>query len=152
MTDSAAFHHWFERRQGDWISERRYIYNGANKPINLTTAFNVVKDGNEVIVAWTGRTTGEMILTINGDTLERSRDYFGDGSHDSTISLIDDDTLLLHTHYDGTIYREEIRFLKGDKYALRQTIGFNDVTGETKLVGQYYEYRATFEPQTTEGG
>ena len=55
--------------------------------------------------------------------------------------MIDEDTLLLHTHYDGTIFREEIRFLKGDKYALRQTIGFDDVTGETKIVGQYYERR-----------
>lgn len=153
MTDSAAFHHWFERRQGDWVSERRYLFNPERgKPVNMVTNFNVTKDGDQVVVAWTGNTTGEMVLTINGDTLERSRDYFGDGSHDSRISLIDDDTLLLHTHYDGTIFREEIRFLKGDQYALRQTIGFDDVTGKTKIVGQYYEYRATIEPQTTEGG
>lgn len=134
--------YWFERRTGLWRSERRYLFNPA-KPnaANMTTNFEVTKDRSKVEVTWTGQTSGTMELGINGTTLERSRDYFGDGSHDSTLSMIDEDTLLLHTHYDGTIFREEIRFLKGDKFALRQTIGFSDTTSAPVIVGQYFECR-----------
>lgn len=140
----SAIDYWFQRRVGSWVSERRYLFNPAEpKPVNMTTKFNVSKKASKVVVDWTGQTSGTMDLVINGTTLERSRDYFGSGSHDSTMSMIDEDTLLLHTHYDGTIFREEIRLLKSDRIALRQTIGFSDTTSETLIIGQYAESRSS---------
>ena len=81
-----------------------------------------------------------MELNLEGDLLHRSRDYFGPGAHASRLSMVDGDTLVLHTSYDGLSFREEIRYVKND-YALRQTIGFSDKTGEAALVGQYHEQR-----------
>lgn len=142
MTNQAEFANWLDQRCGSWVSERRYLFNlPSDKPVNLTTNFTVDKVGAlRWQVTWSGKTNGIMELCLEGDLLHRSRDYFGPGSHSSRLSLIDEDTLLLNTHYDGTIFREEIRYLKKD-YALRQTIGFSDTTGEPTLVGQYYEYR-----------
>lgn len=140
---TAAIAHWLDRRTGSWSSQRRYIFDmKTQKQSVMETSFRIEKVGAlRWQVVWTGQTEGIMELTLEGDTLHRSRDYFGDGSHSSRVSLIDDDTLLLQTHYDGTIFREEIRFLKQDNYALRQTVGFDEATGRVKLVGQYYEER-----------
>lgn len=133
---------WLNRRIGSWRSERRYIFNMENpKPVNLTTNFTVEQLGAlRWQVTWSGQTSGVMELNLEGDLLHRSQDYFGSGAHSSRVSLIDEDTMLFHTHYDGTIFREEIKYLKAD-YALRQTVGFDDVTGKAKLVGQYFEVR-----------
>ncbi len=141
MTQS-VFANWLDRRVGSWRSERRYIFNlKTGKPSNMTTNFTIDKVGAlRWQVSWAGPTSGLMELNLEGNLLHRSRDYFGPGSHPSRVSLIDEDTLLLNTHYDGLIYREEIRLLKSD-YALRQTVGFCDRTGEAKIMGQYAEFR-----------
>lgn len=142
MSNQTEFAAWLDRRVGSWTSERRYLFNMETlKPTSLTTEFIVDKVGAlRWQVAWKGQTEGLMELNLEGDLLHRSRDYFGPGSHSSRLSLIDKDTLLLNTSYDGLSYREEIRYVKND-YVLRQTIGFSDTTGRPALVGQYMELR-----------
>lgn len=134
---------WFWRTAGKWRSERRYLFDlESNQPVNLTTEFEIAEqDHSRWTVTWTGKTNGTMELHLDGDLLHRSRDYFGKGAHSSRVSMIDEDTVCLHTHYDGLIFREEIRMLKNDMYRLRQTVGFCDKTGAAKIVGQYFETR-----------
>jgi len=139
-----TFQQWFDRTCGTWTSERRYIFNMKTmKPTNLTTNFTIDpgERGNQYVVNWQGQTSGTMELTLEGGLLHRSRDYFGEGAHTSSLQQIDDDTIVLHTQYDGMKFREEIRFLAEDTLRLRQTIGYDEVTGVPKLVGQYYETR-----------
>lgn len=140
------FINWFDRTVGDWTSERRYLFNMKKKtPVNLTTDFSITHGGarESYVVDWTGKTSGTMVLTVERGYLKRSRDYFGEGNHDSKLSLIDHDAILLQTSYGGNTYREEIRLLDNDNIRLRQTIGFSDETGEPTLVGQYAEFRTT---------
>lgn len=144
MTGNPKALKWFDRTCGTWTSERRYIFNMKTmKPTNLTTDFTIDHGdrGNEYIVSWQGQTSGTMELILEGDHLHRSRDYFGEGSHSSKIEMIDDDTIVLRTQYDGMKFREEIRMLAADTLRLRQTVGFDEVTGAPKLVGQYWEVR-----------
>ena len=146
MTGNPKALKWFDRTCGSWTSERRYIFNMKTmKPTNLTTNFSINhgERGNEYVVEWTGQTKGTMELILEGNNLHRSRDYFGDGSHTSKIEMIDDDTIVLRTQYDGMKFREEIRMLASDTLRLRQTIGYDEVTGVPRLVGQYYETRVT---------
>jgi len=136
---------WFRRTTGSWTSERRYLFNlETGKPTNMTTEFSIVEEPrNRFVVTWKGNTKGTMELHLEGDLLHRSRDYFDQGQdgHASRVSVIDEDTIVLHTHYNGLIFREEIRLLKSDTYRLRQTVGFCDKTGVAKIVGQYFETR-----------
>lgn len=109
----------------------------------MTTTFSVDEGerGNQFVVQWQGNTSGTMELELNGTTLSRSRDYFGDGAHSSEVEVIDRDTIVLHTEYDGMKVREEIRMLLDDTMRLRQTVGVDKKTLQTRLVGQYYEQR-----------
>ena len=139
-----TFQQWFDRTCGTWTSERRYIFNMKTmKPTNLTTKFTIDPGelGNQYVVNWQGQTSGTMELTLAGVELHRSRDYFGEGAHTSRLERIDDDTIVLLTQYNGLKFREEIRLLAEDTIRLRQTIGFDEVTGAPKLVGQYSEFR-----------
>lgn len=140
---SLPFAVWFDRCIGKWNSERRYIFNmKTQKPTNLTTIFDLQRSGEDHFgysIEWRGNTEGIMDFRLDGATLKRSRDYFGDGAHDSVMSMIDHDTLVTTTQYDGLIFREEIRLLRADTVRLRQTIGFDEKTLETRLVGQYFE-------------
>ena len=139
-----TFQQWFDRTCGTWTSERRYIFNMKTmKPTNLTTKFTIDpgERGNQYVVNWQGQTSGTMELTLEGDQLHRSRDYFGEGAHTSRLERIDDDTIVLRTQYDGMKFREEIRLLAEDTIRLRQTVGFDENTGVPKLVGQYWEVR-----------
>ena len=134
---------WFRRTCGTWTSERRYLFAPKMKPVNMTTTFSVDEGerGNQFVVQWQGNTSGTMELELNGTTLSRSRDYFGDGAHSSEVEVIDRDTIVLHTEYDGMKVREEIRMLLDDTMRLRQTVGVDKKTLQTRLVGQYYEQR-----------
>lgn len=134
---------WFRRTCGTWSSERRYLFNlESNRPSIMSSTFSVDElPYNKFQVSWDGNSSGIMELGLEGDTLKRSRDAFGRGSNDSTVSAIDDDTILLHTHYNRLIFREEIRLIKHDCYRLRQAVGFCDKTGVAKIVGQYFETR-----------
>ena len=131
------------RYVGSWTSERRYLFAPKLKPVNMTTNFTVVEGSlsNVFVVEWTGKTEGEMILTLQGDTLHRSRDYFGEGANSSKLEVVDQDTLVLRTEYDGLRFREEIRLIEQDCFRLRQTVGFNLKTGQLTLAGQYIETR-----------
>ena len=138
------FINWFDRTCGTWTSERRYIFNMKTmKPANMTTNFTIEGGelGNQYVVNWTGQTSGTMELTLDGDQLHRSRDYFGEGAHTSQLEQIDEDTIVLRTQYDGLKFREEIRLLAEDTIRLRQTIGFDENTGAPKILGQYFERR-----------
>lgn len=138
-----TFQQWFDRTCGSWTSERRYLFAPKFKPANMTTNFTIDpgERGNQYIVDWQGQTTGTMELTLVGDVLHRSRDYFGDGANSSKLELVDEDCIVLRTEYDGTRFREEIRLIENDCYRLRQTVGFDKVTGALRLVGQYLESR-----------
>ena len=133
---------WFRRTCGEWTSERRYIFAPALKPVNMTTNFTI-SEGNhgKFIVDWTGQTAGQMILTLDGDTLHRSRDYFGDGANSSKVEVIDHDCIVLRTQYDGMRFREEVRMIEEDCFRLRQTVGYDLKTGQLRLAGQYIETR-----------
>ena len=142
MSNQSDFATWLDRRVGSWTSQRRYLFNlETKKPVDMVTEFQINKVGSlRWQVVWSGQTEGIMELNLEGDLLHRSRDYFGSGSHASRLSMIDKDTLLLHTSYDGLTFREEIRLLK-NRYALRQTVGFSDETGDATIMGQYAEFR-----------
>jgi len=138
-----TFQQWFNRTCGIWTSERRYLFAPKFKPVNLTTNFTIDfgERDNQYVVNWQGQTSGTMELTLDGDTLHRSRDYFGDGANSSKLELVDDDTIALYTQYDGLKFREEIKLLAVDTLRLRQTVGFDEKTGVPKLCGQYFEVR-----------
>lgn len=144
MTTDPRIAKWFDRTQGTWSSERRYIFNMKTmKPSNMTTKFTIDpgERGNQYVVNWQGNTSGTMELTLEDNKLHRSRDYFGEGAHTSTVEAIDDDAIVLRTQYDGLKFREEIRLLAADTIRLRQTIGYDEKTGAPRIVGQYYEAR-----------
>ena len=133
---------FLRRTVGSWSSERRYLFAPALKPVNMTTEFTI-SEGNhgKFIVDWTGKTEGQMILTLDGDTLHRSRDYFGDGANSSKIQVIDQDCIVLRTSYDGMRFREEVRMIEEDCFRLRQTVGYDLETGQLRIAGQYIETR-----------
>lgn len=138
---------WFYRTCGSWTSERRYLFAPKFKPVNMTTEFTISDTGRGGVyqVDWTGQTQGQMILTLDASQklLERSRDYFdkGQDGHTSRVTVIDADTICLHTEYDGTRFREEIRLIESDMFRLRQTVGYNLNNGQLVLAGQYFESR-----------
>lgn len=142
MANSQALK-FLRRTCGKWTSERRYIFAPKFKPVNMVTEFELapLELGNNFLVTWTGQTTGEMRLTLEGDVLHRSRDYFGDGANSSQVQVIDDDCIVMRTQYDGTRFREEVRLIEHDCYRLRQTVGYNLETGKLVLAGQYFETR-----------
>jgi len=82
-----------------------------------------------------------MEVEVVGDELRRSRSYFSDEETYQRMFWIDADTVVFRTAYDGTSYREEIRFLD-DNTRLRQTVGRDEETGSITLVGQYFEERS----------
>lgn len=133
---------FFRRTCGTWTSQRRYLFAPKLKPANMTTDFTL-SEGNDgkFIVDWKGQTEGQMILTLDGDTLHRSRDYFGDGANSSRIEVIDQDCIVMRTEYNGTRFREEVRLIEEDYYRLRQTVGYSLRTGQLVLAGQYFETR-----------
>jgi len=144
MTDH---YEWFRRTVGQWTSERRYIFNlKTKKPTNLTTEFSIqpITEGDyDFQVIWTGQTNGAMCLKLSGNELHRDIGYFTSEPTTSLLELIDPDTLLMHTAYDGCRFREEIRLLECDNIRLRQTIGHDLETNKVILVGQYFEERVS---------
>lgn len=142
MTD---FHEWFRRTAGRWTSARRYLYNlKTKKPTNLTTEFTIGAciDGEwDFSVEWSGQTSGTMNLKLLGNELHRDIGYFTADPTVSIVSSVDSDTIVLSTSYSGMNFREEIRLLDSDNLRLRQTVGWNEETGEISIIGQYSEFR-----------
>lgn len=138
MTDFSTF---MDRSVGSWISYRRYLF-GANRASGeYTTTFDIDHtENNSYSIAWSGKTEGVMEVEVVGDELRRSRSYFSDEETYQRMFWIDADTVVFRTAYDGTSYREEIRFLD-DATRLRQTVGRDEETGDITLVGQYFESR-----------
>jgi len=136
------FAKWFERSNGDWVSSRRYLYGPKRKADNYTTNFTVCTEGNNVSISWAGEAgEGDMSMVIDEHMLKRDRGYFSDDPTDSAMTLIDDNTVVFMTTYDGVTYREEIRLIADDKYRLRQTVATKVDTGDVIIVGQYFEER-----------
>lgn len=133
---------WLRRSCGKWRSERRYLFQPEGQPVCYTTLMEIYEGerGNEFIIQWTGKTSGRMEVALDGNILVRSRDYFGDEAHDSDVEMVDDDTIVFTTTYDGVTFREEIRLLSSDSYRLRQTFG-TKADGTFALAGQYIEFR-----------
>lgn len=142
MTENNDALNWLKRSCGKWRSERRYLFSDAGKSVCYTTHM-VISSGdsdNEFTIEWTGKTQGKMEVALNGNRLERSRDYFGDEAHDSEVEMVDKDTICFNTSYGGLSYREEIRLLCQDRYRLRQTFATKD-DGSFGIAGQYCEFR-----------
>lgn len=138
-----SYNGWFTRCEGTWVSHRRYLYGPQKTLDNLVTEFTIEARGeNEWAVLWASeRNEGEMGLILDGASVKRSRNYFGDGEGTVTcLERIDEDTVVFHSTYGGASYREEIRFL-GDNYRLRQTVGYKEGTDKVVVVGQYWEER-----------
>lgn len=133
---------FLRRTCGSWTSERRYLFAPRLTPVNMTTKFSITELTGDVFqVVWEGNTSGTMELTLDGNTLHRSRDYFGEGANSSAIEVIDQDCIVLRTEYDNTRFREEVRMIEEDMFRLRQTVGYNVDTGQLVLAGQYFEAR-----------
>ena len=130
---------WFERSVGEWKSSRRYLYGKKRKPGNYDTSFSVDVEDNKVKVSWDGdASSGEMNMIVDGHMLRRDRGYSTPDPTDSAMSMIDHNTVVFITSYDGQTFREEIRLLNDD-VRLRQTVCTED--GVITLVGQYFEER-----------
>lgn len=136
----ANFSSWFSRCAGTWKSYRRYLTLPSYKDDTYNTEFTITVDGSNVNINWNGEiSSGDMNLTVDGDILHRDIGYFSDEPNDSKLTLVDDDTVVLNSAYDGMEFREEIRLLDDDKRRLRQTVGYRK--GKPFLVGQYWEER-----------
>ena len=95
-------------------------------------------EGDVVNIKWDGdASSGDMSLTLDGDTLHRDIGYFTDEPNDSKLERIDEDTIVMRSAYDGMEFREEIRLMDDDTHRLRQTVGYRK--GKPFLVGQYWE-------------
>lgn len=136
---------WFDRTVGKWSSNRRYIYLKNNKIENIDTVFIIRKnDDGMYTLGWNSAiqnkevSEGLMHVAIVGDRLMRSCGYMTEKETVCHIKMIDQNTILLETEYDGMQFREEIRLLDDDT-RLRQTVGMKN--GKRFLVGQYYETR-----------
>lgn len=133
---------FLRRTCGNWTSERRYLFAPKFKPVNMTTKFSITELTGDVFqVVWEGNTSGTMELTLDGNTLHCSRDYFGEGANSSAIEVIDQDCIVLRTEYDGTRFREEVRLHEEDMFRHRYTVGFSLETGQLVLQGSYWETR-----------
>ena len=138
MTEFSDF---MDRSCGSWVSYRRYLFGENRTPGEYITVFDTEEIGDkEYRITWSGKTNGVMEVTVEGDELKRSRSYFSDEETYQRMMWIDSDTVVFRTSYDGTSYREEIRFLD-DNTRLRQTIGRDLETGNITLCGQYFEER-----------
>ena len=132
-----------DRSVGSWTSYRRYLFGSQRASGEYTTTFDIESTGEkDYKITWSGKTDGVMEVTVDGDELKRSRTYFGpdDDSTYQKMFWIDADTVVFRTGYDGTNYREEIRFLD-ENTRLRQTVGRDVITNDITLVGQYAEFR-----------
>jgi len=133
---------FLRRSIGSWTSQRRYLYAPKLEPVNLTTNFTITEDEHgRFTIDWKGQTSGEMVLTLEGDTLHRSRDYFGKDANSSKVQVIDEDCVVMRTSYNGWRFREEVRLLEDDFFRHRFTVGFDLKTGKMVLQGSYWETR-----------
>ena len=133
---------FLRRSCGTWSSDRRYLFAPKLTPVNLVTRFTFESiEYGKFRVDWKGSTEGVMDLSLEGDILHRSRDYFGEGANSSKVQVIDEDCIVMRTEYDGCRFREEVRLIEHDFFRLRQTVGYNLETGQLTLCGQYFETR-----------
>ena len=140
MTDFSTF---MDRSIGSWTSYRGYLFGSKRVRGDYITLFDITKtEVDSYSISWSGQTEGVMDVVVDGNELKRSRTYFDEDNSETyqLMEWIDEDTVVFRTGYDGTNYREEIRFL-GDNIRLRQNVGRDVVTGDVTLVGQYFEER-----------
>ena len=136
------FMKWFRRSNGNWTSSRRYLYGPKRKADTYTTNFSVNTEGSHVSISWEGDASdGDMSMVIDGNLLKRDKGYFSDAPTNSDMTMVDDDTVVFVTSYDGVTYIEEIRLLDNDSYRLRQTVATREETNSVIIVGQYFEER-----------
>ena len=118
---------------------------GPKKNIdNLVTYFDIERRADdEWAVLWNSdRNEGEMgvILDESEGVIKRSRNYFeGEEGTITRLERLDQDAVVFYSSYGGMDYREEIRFLNGNKYRLRQTVGYKQGTDIVIVIGQYWE-------------
>lgn len=153
----SRFAPWFDRCLGNWVSHRRYLYYG-NRDLptiqNIRTFFTTDpgENANTYRITWESKilgpdgepirkgSTGVMNLTLLGDRLSRDIGYYSKEPTICDLEMLDDDTTVFRTRYNGQSFREEIRFSSPD-HRLRQTVGSYDEDESLALVGQYFEVR-----------
>lgn len=140
---------WFKRSEGQWVSNRRYYYesSGKNQLVKSDLAVQLSESESKefkVKLIWdsTGDVSsqGEMLCEFDSDSyiLHRNIGYMTSDPTESHVTMLDEDTILFKTEYDGMVFREEIRLIDED-IRLRQTLGWKNNT--VMLAGQYYEKR-----------
>ena len=135
------FKPFMDRGVGSWESHRRYLFGDKLHSGEYTTTFSIEPmEDDGYRISWSGKTDGVMDVFLEKNQLKRSRSYFSEEETYQTMYKVDPDTVIFYTAYDGTRYREEIRFLD-DNHRLRQTVGWNQETNDIELVGQYFEKR-----------
>lgn len=149
--NSESVKQWFFRTQGEWFSRRRYIYANKTEPVIVESKFKVVVEDDpkrpshfNVEISWdsTGDTESQGVMSCycDGKKLYRDKGYMTEEETESVIQLLDFDTIMTYTVYNGMAFREEIRMATED-IRLRQTIGFKEGTPNMILCGQYLEER-----------
>ena len=96
----SEFQPFMERSCGRWISHRRYLFGKKLTSGEYVTEFDIhPTEDYSYKIAWSGKTEGEMDVTLKGNRLERSRSYFNsdDDSGYQEMHWIDPDTLLSST-------------------------------------------------------
>ena len=144
FTLTTLYTDWFTRCEGSWTSHRRYLMGPKKNIDNLVTYFDIERRADdEWVVLWNSdRNEGEMgvILDESEGVIKRSRNYFeGEEGTITRLERLDQDAVVFYSSYGGMDYREEIRFLNGNKYRLRQTVGYKQGTDIVIVIGQYWE-------------
>ncbi len=165
---TSAIAAFFQKSEGQWLSERRYYNLPDGKPqeylSHLTVRFlsagsselielaqlhqlsdeNILTCGSAV--EWESSNTqakgkpsqGSTIFGVLNNILYRDRGFATPKPITATCKMLDADTLCLRTEYNGSVFEEEIKHI-GDRYRTRQSIISR--AGEQKMIGQYLEKR-----------
>lgn len=159
---------FFQRSEGNWLSERRYytLPEGETKSLISSIKVQFLPQGSDDLIelarlhdlgnetalitgsrvywqsqdAKSGRTQseGETVFGALGATLYRDRGFATSKPVTAAFQFIDPDTLHLRTEYGKSVFEEELKLI-GHRYRTRQTIISR--AGEHQMIGQYLEKR-----------
>lgn len=143
-------------QSGEWSSNRRYIYPGQDKICLCTSRLKVAssrtESGCDLHLEWDTQgdieSKGVMLVSYNKEAgiMSRSRGYFTDNDTLSFVERLGENCIQTKTEYNGKMFQERIELFGG--FRTRQTLGWNVKTDKLILVGQYYEEKLNYEPDT----
>ena len=140
---------FFNSCEGVWESQRTYCYPNRKAFTQLTTYMDMRLVDQSINVRWSSRKTDqdriileggkEMLITIDGQYLKRSRGYFTTEETASEILELTNSKLHTKTEYNGNVFFEEIEFVTPE-LRTRRTVGFNK-DNNVEIVGTYVELK-----------